>query len=387
MRVSIDQDGLSGDRQGYARVRIELEPGDNFSIEKGDGITLGQYNGPNLEFVNPKGGPDRLGQAKTLKMETEPKIDSKSAEFLLQPAYVDNLEDGNYEVYLLGVGDKIKGTGRGDFYDIVYSPLQGKNLISVYQAEEEPESENEEESTSDGAAVQSDDHDGASGDTTDSDSTADSGSPADAAAPPLPIQQPKSNIGLILAIVGVVVLLVTGAGGYFYYTKIYKPTHAEELAKEEANKKAAEEAAKAEAEKKAADAAKAEADRIAAEEAAKADTRGRVGKFFAGERTPEGAMALAAEVAKDTAEQKDAAFRLYYYAAENGNAEGAQKYAECVDPTLPGWGSIRKNGAEAWRYYGKSPNGTEAQAKVKQWIEEQAGRGNKNARAWLQELE
>ena len=163
---------------------------------------------------------------------------------------------------------------------------------------------------------------------------------------------------------------------------------AEEAAKAEAEKKAAEEAAKAEAAKKAAEeAAKAEAAKKAAEEAAmRADAKGRVASFFAGERTPESAMKLAGELDADTVEQQDALFRLYYYAASADNPEGAQRYAECVDPSRPAWGTIGKDGAEAWYYYGKSPEGESARAALRQWAEQAAQKGDAQAAAWLREM-
>ncbi len=159
-----------------------------------------------------------------------------------------------------------------------------------------------------------------------------------------------------------------------------------------AEKAAAEKAAaeKAAAEKAAADKAAAEkaaAEKKAAEEAAmRADARGRVASFFVGERNPEAAMKLASELDADTPEQQDAIFRLYYYAAGEDNAQAAQRYAECVDPSRPAWGSISKDGAEAWYYYGKSPDGEKARASLKAWTEKAAAEGNAEAAAWLKDM-
>ncbi|WP_294557898.1 hypothetical protein [uncultured Mailhella sp.] len=228
----------------------------------------------------------------------------------------------------------------------------------------------------------------------------------------------KSGKGLIIA-AAVVVALLAGGGAYFMMSGTgadqaaeqqqaeqaaraeaekkaaeeaaraeEEKKAAEEAAKAEAEKKAAEEAAKAEAEKKAAEeAAKAEAAKKAAEEAAmRADAKGRVASFFAGERTPESAMKLAGELDADTVEQQDALFRLYYYAASADNPEGAQRYAECVDPSRPAWGTIGKDGAEAWYYYGKSPEGESARAALRQWAEQAAQKGDAQAAAWLREM-
>ena len=228
----------------------------------------------------------------------------------------------------------------------------------------------------------------------------------------------KSGKGLIIA-AAVVVALLAGGGAYFMMSgsdadQAAEQQQAEQAARAEAEKKAAEEAARAEAEKKAAEeAAKAEAEKKAAEEAAKAeaakkaaeeaakaeaekkaaeeaamraDAKGRVASFFAGERTPESAMKLAGELDADTVEQQDALFRLYYYAASADNPEGAQRYAECVDPSRPAWGTIGKDGAEAWYYYGKSPEGESARAALRQWAEQAAQKGDAQAAAWLREM-
>ena len=269
---------------------------------------------------------------------------------------------------------------------------------------------------------------------------------AGGSAPAAP--QGKSRAPLIAA--AVVVALLAAGGAYFMTQGGSEPSaeQAEQdkaaQEKAEAEKKAAEEAAKAEAEKKAAaekqaaeEAAKAEAEKAAAEKAAaekaaaekaaaekaaaekaaaekaaaekaaadkaaaekaaaekkaaeeaamRADARGRVASFFVGERNPEAAMKLASELDADTPEQQDAIFRLYYYAAGEDNAQAAQRYAECVDPSRPAWGSISKDGAEAWYYYGKSPDGEKARASLKAWTEKAAAEGNAEAAAWLKDM-
>ena len=269
---------------------------------------------------------------------------------------------------------------------------------------------------------------------------------AGGSAPAAP--QGKSRAPLIAA--AVVVALLAAGGAYFMTQGGSEPSaeQAEQdkaaQEKAEAEKKAAEEAAKAEAEKKAAaekqaaeEAAKAEAEKAAAEKAAaekaaaekaaaekaaaekaaaekaavekaaadkaaaekaaaekkaaeeaamRADARGRVASFFVGARNPEAAMKLAGDLDADTPEQQDAIFRLYYYAAGEDNAQAAQRYAECVDPSRPAWGSISKDGAEAWYYYGKSPDGEKARASLKAWTEKAAAEGNAEAAAWLKDM-
>ena len=122
----------------------------------------------------------------------------------------------------------------------------------------------------------------------------------------------------------------------------------------------------------------------------KMDTRAAVTAFFAGERkgerTAEGAMRLAAELVADTPEQQDAVFRLYYYAAEEHHAPGALKCAECFDPSLPSFGNIKKDAAEAWYYYGMHADGAAAREKMKNWVQDAANRGDANAKEWLKAL-
>ena len=97
-------------------------------------------------------------------------------------------------------------------------------------------------------------------------------------------------------------------------------------------------------------------------------------------------MKLADDLDSETSEQQDAVFRLYYYAAGEGSQQAAMRYAECVDPSLPAWGTIRKDGAEAWYYYGQVPDGESARARLKQWTEQAAGRGDPAAANWLKEM-
>ena len=172
---------------------------------------------------------------------------------------------------------------------------------------------------------------------------------------------------------------------------------AEEAARAEAEKKAAEEAARAEAEKKAAEeAARAEAEKKAAEEAARAeaerkkaqgDIKKRVSEFLSSSRrNSETAMELADELEPTTTVEQDLVFKLYYFAAMRDNERGALKYAECLDPSKPEWGTVGKDAVEAWEHYGKSPDGSVMKQNMKNWVEAEAQKGNAQAKKWLKQL-
>ena len=172
---------------------------------------------------------------------------------------------------------------------------------------------------------------------------------------------------------------------------------AEEAARAEAEKKAAEEAARAEAEKKAAEeAARAEAEKKAAEEAARAeaerkkaqgDIKKRVSEFLSSSRrNSETAMELADELEPTTTVEQDLVFKLYYFAAMRDNERGALKYAECLDPSKPEWGTVGKDAVEAWEHYGKSPDGSVMKQNMKNWVEAEAKKGNAQAKKWLKQL-
>ena len=45
-----------------------------------------------------------------------------------------------------------------------------------------------------------------------------------------------------------------------------------------------------------------------------------------------------------------------------------------------------EDGAEAWYYYGKSPEGESARATLRQWAEQAAQKGDAQAAAWLREM-
>lgn len=116
-------------------------------------------------------------------------------------------------------------------------------------------------------------------------------------------------------------------------------------------------------------------------------TEQQVAQFFSSaDKSPAMAMELFETVQKKTPAERDAAYRLLYYAASNGNQEGMYKYAECLDPSLPLWGTVQKNGPAAYEYYAKVANSKGARAQLLQWLKEQAAEGNASARLWLREI-
>lgn len=444
MRAEFTQDGMN---QGYARVTLTREAGDAAFYEEGDSIALGHFPGNSCEYLCASGNRNWSGAPEALALEVKPEVQGESVSFELQPAYVDSMDDGVYRVCLMGADGRVKAeTDDMPAYDVSWSGLEGTSTIKDYRLEEARLREEEEAARR--KEREEAERRRAEEEAAKAAGAAEAGSSeelpsldAGGSAPAAP--QGKSRAPLIAA---AVVVALLAAGGAYFMTQGGSEPSAEQAEqdkaaqeKAEAEKKAAEEAAKAEAEKKAAaekqaaeEAAKAEAEKAAAEKAAaekaaaekaaaekaaaekaaaekaaadkaaaekaaaekkaaeeaamRADARGRVASFFVGERNPEAAMKLAGELDADTPEQQDAIFRLYYYAAGEDNAQAAQRYAECVDPSRPAWGSISKDGAEAWYYYGKSPDGEKARASLKAWTEKAAAEGNAEAAAWLKDM-
>lgn len=121
----------------------------------------------------------------------------------------------------------------------------------------------------------------------------------------------------------------------------------------------------------------------------------QVRAFFSGpDVTAAAALKLAAGLPKDTPAERDAVYRLYYFAAENEAPGAFLPYAACLDPAAPQWGSIDKDAAAAYAAYAKAAAGDakvakaamEAQARLRAWLDREAAAGNARARAWLQEL-
>ena len=428
MKAEFDQNGLE---PGYARISLIYEDGDPHYAE-GDSIAVGRFDGEGNKYIGRNG--QVTGSPEPLMFEKRPEDSEGSTIFILQPAYVDKMEDGTYEVVLLDSGKKTKATVERMYADnISYSLMDATNNLRDYaeeeaeqgrreaeklaraaeearKAQEEAERRQKEEAAAAAAAAAAAETSAASEapreeapgeDAAVSESqSAQRAQEAEAQiglASPETAAPAKKGRGGLVAAVAVLILALCG-GGYYWvaHNKAMEAARQEEMRKAEeaeAARKAAE--AEAEAARKAAEAeaaqkaAEAEAARKAAEaEAArqKADARGRVGAFFAGQRSPEAAMKLAGELDADTPEQQDAIFRLYYYAAGEDNPEGALRYAECVDPAKPAWGTVKKDAAEAWYYYGKSPDAEKSRQALMAWTQEAAAKGDAQAAKWLKEM-
>ena len=408
MKAEFDQNGLD---PGYARISLIYENGDPH-YAAGDSIAIGWFTGEGDKYIGRNG--QVAGSPQPLMLEKKPEDGAASTVFILQPAYVDMMEDGIYQVQLLGPDKETKARADGmQAYDISQSLMDGTNTLRDYAEEEAEQARQEAErqaraaeeaeakvqegaaaATAAAAAVETPDAPAALGeDAAISESQAAQRAEEAAAqiglAAPETVPPAKKGRGALVAAVAVLILALCGGGYYWFaHNKTMEAGQQEKMRKAE-EAEAARKAAEAEAEA-ARKAAEAEAARKAAEaEAArqKADARGRVGAFFAGQRSPEAAMKLASELDADTPEQQDAIFRLYYYAAGEDNPEGALRYAECVDPSKPAWGTVKKDASEAWYYYGKSPDAEKARQELKAWTQDAAAAGNAQAAKWLKEME
>ena len=115
--------------------------------------------------------------------------------------------------------------------------------------------------------------------------------------------------------------------------------------------------------------------------------KSRVAEFLKSEtKDSESAMELAEDLDPQTAHDQDLIFKLYYFAAMRDNEKGSLRYAECLDPSKPAWGSIEKDPVEAWEYYGKSSDGISMRQNMKDLVEREANNGNSQAKKWLKKL-
>lgn len=124
--------------------------------------------------------------------------------------------------------------------------------------------------------------------------------------------------------------------------------------------------------------------------APQASIASQVQEFFKNpDRSPSAALTLAEQMKPDIPEEQDAVYRLYYFAAENGDANALLAYGECLDPSLPPWGTIIKDAIAAFRAYQKSPQKEEAEKamdRLHAWLEDQAKSGNEQAKEWLEQI-
>lgn len=440
MKAEFDQNDLG---QGIARITLFLEEGDQ-PFAASDKIAIGKLVGNNeWEYMRAGAGNAWAGSPEPIPLKEAPELEDNKLIFIINPPYVDRMNDGIYSVLLLDADKNIKNTGAMAAYGISWTGRDDAEVLMGYPQETRKDDEPEDGITKSPEAPPASSQDTAtsiSSDTVDtdtqtlhSDNITDSDTSAEEETKPAESQEVVQNVGesdtssgkktgLVAAVI-IGLLILCGAGGYFWYEHQQEMEKAaaaeearkaaEEAARAEAERKAAEEAVRAEAERKAAEeatraeaerkaaeeAARAEAERKAAQEAeaarkaeeearqARADARGRVGAFFAGERDPVKAMQLADELDKETPEQQDAVFRLYYYAASKDNPQASQKLAECFDPSKPVWGSVKKDAVEAWQAYGQSPEGEKDRQELKAWVEKQAASGNREAKLWLSKMQ
>ncbi|MBO4793511.1 MAG: hypothetical protein J5556_02960, partial [Deltaproteobacteria bacterium] len=104
----------------------------------------------------------------------------------------------------------------------------------------------------------------------------------------------------------------------------------------------------------------------------------RVNEFLRSpERTPQKAAALGNSIQASTPEEQDALYRLYYYAAENGDTSLLLPYAACHDPSKPQWGSIEKDAIYAMQIYNKAsgPEAEAAKEALRAWVKRDADNG------------
>lgn len=121
----------------------------------------------------------------------------------------------------------------------------------------------------------------------------------------------------------------------------------------------------------------------------------QVRQFFVnaqgGKASPASAAALAARLPKNDKSDQDAVYRLYYFAAENGEPAALMEYAACLDPAKPQWGSIDKDAPLALEVYKKAATANmagaaEAQQALLAWLQSEAQNGNSKAIKWLEQL-
>lgn len=437
--------------QGYATVTLAFAPGDNqYAAGDGIAIGhfLGEND---IQYLrsDPAIGNGLCGSAQPLKLDAKPEVNSAGEViFTIQPGYVDKMEDGSYEFCLLDSSGKVKDkiTSPVSITSLPYLPngyavrdleeeaaqkkekedaeklrqaedrkareeaeaarkaaeeaREAKKIRQVAiqaklerkaqeaaqdikkaeeyrKAREEAEAKKEAEERNAREKFESEAVGAAETAAKPQETKTETG----AEAPETQGAKKGSKAPLIAA--AIVILFALGGGAYWFMNRQAGPAIETSVknedtgkAKEAAKQKAAEEAAR-----------QAREDGAAREKAARADARGRVRAFFAGQRNVEGALKLAKELDANTPEQQDAIFRLYYYAAGEDSPEGSLEYAKCLDPALPAWGTIKKDGAEAYYYYGKSQAGKQAQESLMNWMRNAAASGNEQAKAWLGKLE
>lgn len=119
----------------------------------------------------------------------------------------------------------------------------------------------------------------------------------------------------------------------------------------------------------------------------------RVRDFFLSPApSAESAMSLAGQITPQGPGDEDALYRLYYFAAGKGDAQGLMLYARCLDPSTPAWGSIGKDAPVALESYrrasagGAGASAASAISELRTWLDRAAAGGDERARAWLDQI-
>lgn len=119
----------------------------------------------------------------------------------------------------------------------------------------------------------------------------------------------------------------------------------------------------------------------------------QVRQFFkAGHMAPKDAVALALKLPAKTRQDQDAVYRLWYFAAENGEPAAYLPYGATLDPSAPVYGTIGKSAPDAWQAYEKArehePQKAEAAMNnLRDWLKTEARKGNAQARDWLLKID
>lgn len=116
--------------------------------------------------------------------------------------------------------------------------------------------------------------------------------------------------------------------------------------------------------------------------------------FFSGkEITAKTAAELSRRLPKDSQIEQDAVYRLYYFAANQGEPSVYLDFAACLDPAKPQWGSIAKDAPQALAIYEKALGNPDDAAKARQdkdslksWLEKESASGNAQAKVWLGQI-
>ena len=120
------------------------------------------------------------------------------------------------------------------------------------------------------------------------------------------------------------------------------------------------------------------------------ESRGPKINFQGRSITPAEAAELSRTLPRQTAGEKDAIYRLYYFAANHDEPGILLDYAACLDPSLPEWGTIGKDAPLAWSIYEKAEETDKVKAEAArnhllEWLRKNAA-NNRQAKIWFEEI-